>query len=773
MFMKTIKFLLTTIAMLLCSVMANAYDFYVDGIYYNITSSTYLKVEVTYVCKGAWVSYVSNYSGAVIIPSTVAYEGSTYSVTSIGEGAFYDCDGLTSVTIPNSVTTIGESAFSYCGRLTSVTIPNSVTNIGENAFWSCDNLTSVHINDIDAWCRISFDDDNANPLHYANNLYIGGDLVTNLVIPNSVTSIRKYAFYCCECLVSLTIPKSVTSIGYNAFSYCYLDSVTINSNAIVNDPTYWDGNNFSHKFGMVTKYIIGEDVKGIGKYAFWGCYGLTSVTIPNSVTSIGEGAFGYCPDLTSVYINDIDAWCRISFADAAANPLGRSANLYVDGDLVTNLVIPNGITSVKDYAFYGCYSLTSVTIPNSVNGIGNYAFSYCDGLTSVEIPNSVTSIGSSAFYNCDGLTSVEIPNSVTSIGSSAFYNCDGLTSVEIPNSITSIEYRTFYDCDGLTSVTIPNSVTSIGESAFSSCDGLTSVTIPNSVTSIGDEAFSNCDGLTSVTIPNSVTSIGESAFYDCNSLNSITIGQRVKSIGWSAFAYTNLNSVTLPSSLELIEEYAFYDCKALYDIYCYAKMPPAISESSFVNYNAYVHVPCDSKRYYQADMVWSLFPNIQCIESDEVKTDGVVVTPSTNDVTIIWPTSDSADTYTIIIKQGNDVFCTLTFNADGQLLNIAFAPSRDGDNRPAQYAEQAVNGYRFTVTGLTEATQYAYSVTTKDVSNKTIATYSGEFTTEGGIMSSVEDIILDQTTFKKVMVDGQLFIIRDGKTYSVMGQEIE
>ena len=769
--MKTIKFLLTTIAVLLCSVMANAYDFYVDGIYYNITSSTYLKVEVTYEYKGAWVSYVSNYSGAVIIPSTVAYEGSTYSVTSIGEGAFYSCDSLTSVTIPNSVTsigrfafshgsgltsveipnsvtTIGESAFSYCGRLTSVTIPNSVTNIGENAFWSCDNLTSVHINDIDAWCRISFDDEDANPLYYANNLYIGGDLVTNLVIPNSVTSIRKYAFYGCECLVSLTIPKSVTSIGYDAFSYCYLDSVTINSNAIVNDPTYWDGNNFSHKFGMVTKYIIGEDVKGIGKYAFWGCYGLTSVTIPNSVTSIGEGAFGYCHDLTSVYINDIDAWCRISFADADANPLVYANNLYIGGDLVTNLVIPNGITSVKDYAFYGCYSLTSVTIPNSVTSIGRSAFSNCSGLTSVEIPNSVTSIGSSAFYNCDGLTSVEIPNSVTSIGNSAFYNCDGLTSVEIPNSVTSIEYRTFDDCDGLTSVTIPNSVTSIGESAFSSCDGLTSVTIPNSV-----------------------TSIGESAFYDCNSLNSITIGQRVKSIGWSAFAYTNLNSVTLPRSLELIEEYAFYDCKALYDIYCYAKMPPAISESSFVNYNAYVHVPCDSKRYYQADMVWSLFPNIQCIESDEVKTDGVVVTPSTNDVTIIWPTSDSADTYTIIIKQGNDVFCTLTFNADGQLLNIAFAPSRDGDNRPAQYAEQAVNGYRFTITGLEEATHYAYNITAKDASGKTIKDYSGEFDTQS--LTAVENVeVGENTNIQKILRDGQLLILRDGVEYNVMGQEM-
>ena len=199
----------------------------------------------------------------------------------------------------------------------------------------------------------------------------------------------------------------------------------------------------------------------IGDYAFSGCSGLTSVTIPNSVKTIGNSAFS------------------------------------------------------------GCSGLTYVTIPSSVTSIGNSAFYDCRKLSSVTIPNSVTSIGSSAFQNCKGLTSVTIPNSVTSIGSSAFQNCSGLTSVTIPNSVTSIGGSAFYGCSGLTSVTIPNSVTSIGDYAFNNCSGLTSVTIPNSVTSIGYEAFYGCSGLTSVTIGSGVNHIFGRAFADCPELTNV------------------------------------------------------------------------------------------------------------------------------------------------------------------------------------------------------------------------------------------------------------
>ena len=217
-----------------------------------------------------------------------------------------------------------------------------------------------------------------------------------------VTSIGNYALYNCTNLTSVTIPNGVTSIGSSAFSGCSgLASVTIP--------------------GGVTS---------IGNYAFSGCSGLTSVTIPDSVTSIGDSAFDGCSGLTSVHITDIAKWCSISFGGFSANPLCYAHNLYLNGAEVTDLTIPDSVTSIRSYAFYGCSGLTSVTIPDSVTSIGDYAFYNCSGLTSVTIPDSVTSIGSYAFRGCSGLTSVTIPNSVTSIGSDAFYGCNAIARVD-------------------------------------------------------------------------------------------------------------------------------------------------------------------------------------------------------------------------------------------------------------------------------------------------------------------------------------------------------
>ena len=231
---------------------------------------------------------------------------------------------------------------------------------------------------------------------------------------------------------------------------------------------------------------------------------------------------------------------------------------------LTSVTISNSVTSIGGYAFYGCSSLTSVTIPNSVTSIGGYAFSYCSSLTSVTIPNSVTSIGDGAFADCSSLTSVTIPNSVTSIGNEAFRSCSSLTSVTIPNSVTSIGWGAFQYCSSLTSVTIPNSVTSIRNYTFNGCSSLTSVTIPNSVTSIGDHTFSGCSSLTSIDIPNSVTSIGSNAFEGCSSLTSVTIPNSVTSIRNYTFnGCSSLTSVTIPNSVTSIGDYTFSGCSSL------------------------------------------------------------------------------------------------------------------------------------------------------------------------------------------------------------------
>jgi hypothetical protein len=277
---------------------------------------------------------------------------------------------------------------------------------------------------------------------------------------------------------------------------------------------------------------------------------IKGIILPENVTSIGEYAFYDCRSLTSVTIPE------------GVTSIGEWAFRYCEG--LTSITIPEGVTSIGVGAFSGCAGLTSITIPEGVTSIGGVTFSGCAGLTSVTIPEGVASIGGGAFSGCTGLTSVTIPEGVTSIGREAFRYCEGLTSVTIPEGVTSIEEYTFAGCEGLTSVTIPASVTSIGEWAFRVCWRLTSVTIPEGVTSIEESAFYGCRSLTSVTIPEGVTSIGEWAFYDCWSLTSVTIQEGVTSIEERTFdGCRNLPSVTIPASVTSIGEWAFSGCSVL------------------------------------------------------------------------------------------------------------------------------------------------------------------------------------------------------------------
>ena len=438
------------------------------------------------------------------------------SVTSIGNYAFYYCTGLTSVTIGNSVTSIGDFAFGNCTGLTSITVKEGNPNYSSDEY------------------GVLFNKDKTSLIQYPI-----GNTRTSYTIPDSVTSIGRYAFYRCTGLTSVTIPDSVTSIGEYAFFRCY----SLTSVKIPNSITSIGGDAFYGCTGL-TSVTIPDSVTSIDRRAFYDCTSLTSVTIPDSVTSIGASAFEDCDSLTSVTIPDsvksignrAFSCCTslTSITVKEGNPnyssdeygvlFNKDKTLLIQypiGNTRTSYTIPDCVTSIGYGAFSDCTVLTSVTIPDSVISIGDKAFWSCAGLTSVTIPDSVTSIGYCAFGYCTGLTSVTIPDSVTSIGYEAFWGCTGLTSVTIPDSVTSIDDYAFYNCTGLTSVKIPNSITSIGVDAFLGCTGLTSVTIPDSVTSIGDHAFGNCTGLTSVTIGNSVTSIGYKAFYNCTGLTDV------------------------------------------------------------------------------------------------------------------------------------------------------------------------------------------------------------------------------------------------------------
>ena len=390
----------------------------------------------------------------------------------ICNGAFWHCSSLAEIVIPASVTSIGDRAFFRCGSLSDIVIPASVTSIGRTAFSGCGSLSSI-------------------------------------VIPSSVSSIGDGAFSGCGSLSSIVIPASVTSIGNRTFSGC----------------------------GSLSSIVIPPSITSIGEGAFSGCGFLSSIVIPDSVTNIGNGAFNNCASLQYLSIpKSVICLNGNPFADWNGRLECLSPNFIYEDDVlfcksrskiisfrnknIESYVIPSSVTSIGDWAFYGCDSLSEVVIPSSVTSIGDRAFKDCGSLSSIVIPSSVTSIGDWAFYDCRSLSDIVIPSSVTSIGDWAFCGCRSLSDIVIPSSVTRIGNSVFRGCSSLSDIVIPSSVTSIGDWAFGGCGSLSSIVIPDSVTSIGCSAFFDCGSRSSIVIPSSVTSIGDSAFggflYGCN-----------------------------------------------------------------------------------------------------------------------------------------------------------------------------------------------------------------------------------------------------------------
>ena len=595
-------------------VSVQAYGFEVDGINYGTSSDTSVYVGARN----------AKYSGAVVIPATVTWNGKTYtvtaigydafsgcsgltsvtipnSVTSIGYSAFYNCSGLMSVTIPNSVTTIGGAAFSYCSGLASVTIPNSVTTIGSRAFSNCSGLTSVTFP--------------ASVTYIGDYAFYDCDGLTSVTLPVAVDSIGNGAFESCGSLASVTFPDGLVYLGHWAFRYCSsLTSVTLPAGlTFIGDQAFYGTAIATPLYNSQVfiymprsyrgAYTIPSGIQRIAGGAFYDCDDLTSVTIPNSVTVIGAEAFSSCGRLASVSLPEsVDSVGYRAFAyTGLGSPLyNGKVFAYMPQSYSGAYAIPSGIYRIAGGALYDCSGLTSVTIPNSVTTIEGSAFSYCSGLTSVTIPNSVASIGESAFSHCSGLISVTIGEGVDSIVDRAFAYCENLSMV-VWNAVAcrDIDYRydsdlpfyecpvttimfgdkvtyipnLYYDMDGLTSVTIPENVESIGDYAFGSCSGLTSV-VWNAVNCRSSREdgyywnnyspFGYCDNITTMTFGDKVTRIPAYLCYDMDGLTSVSLPESLTSIGAYAFYRCDgLTSVTIPENVESIGDYAFGSCSGL------------------------------------------------------------------------------------------------------------------------------------------------------------------------------------------------------------------
>lgn len=305
----------------------------------------------------------------------------------------------------------------------------------------------------------------------AGNAFKGCDKLTNITLPDSIVNIEAGAFKNCSNLSAISLPASITAIKSDTFYGCT----------------------------NLTSITIPNGVTSIGERAFLDCKKMESITIPPSVSFFGYYAFCYCTALENVYISDVAKWCEIrtdKHYNAYSSPLNYAENLYLNGRLVTDLVIPYGTTRIDERAFMNCKKLTHVVIPESVTSIGSDAFVDCTSLTSVSIPNSVTKIGNGAFRGCSNLTSVSIPDSITTMGSYAFKGCTSLTSIIIPGSAFAI--GTYAGCSGLSTVIIGDGATQIPSEAFIDCYSLTNITIPDSVTQVYSNSFNNCYSLSNV-----------------------------------------------------------------------------------------------------------------------------------------------------------------------------------------------------------------------------------------------------------------------------------
>lgn len=553
------------------------------------------------------------------------------SVKSFGSGIFYGCTNLTSVRLNSKITSLSDyrlsnkyyGFFGNCSSLESITLPDNVTEVGSNAFAGCTSLKEISVSANNK----SYSTSDGILYNKEKTAFVCIPLgIESARIPDGIALLPSYAFKDCASLKNITIPDGITEIPTGAFKNCTsLKTVTIPDSVKQYGRDAFDGCAFEHVTvpALAISYISTASLKTVvitsGETivyrAFENCANLTSVTLPGSVKCIYSDAFFNCTALNEVHVIDLAKWCEIHFESYESNPLYSGHNLYIDGELVTELKIPDGVTAISDKAFCGL-NVSEVILPEGLKTIGRYAFSWCENLTGVIISDGVTEIGDGAFCWCDCLTDVSIPDSITYIGDGAFLQCDllkyneydnalylgnsanpytvlikakdsGITTCEI-NKKTKVIYSFAFElCTELESITVPDSVISVGINIFN-CpklqyneydnalylgnaenpyfmlakaknEDITSCTIHEDTKVILSYAFYQCNSLTSITIPESVIFIADYAFSWCEGLTDVTISDGVK-VGEKAFVGSN-NIENITASAEVLASILLYNVK--------------------------------------------------------------------------------------------------------------------------------------------------------------------------------------------------------------------
>ena len=665
----TLRRLVLSAALCFSCLLANAYDFEVEGIYYNITDSASLTVEVTFSTAEG-----NSYSGDVTIPETIMYEGTSYSVTSIGDGAFFYCTDLTNVVIGDSLKSIGNGAFSDCTSLKGISLPDALTSIEYGAFENCTSLASVSIGDslksIESYAFYNCSSLNGISLPGAltsigSYAFYNCTSLTSIIIPDGVTSINDYTFYYCSSLMSVILPDALTSIGYSAFRGCSLtDIYSLNPTPPSGTSAFGSYYTTSGRY-VYTDATLHVPLEAIVTYAtkspwksFQRILGDADTLTTNSYVydfSVNNIYYNVISDETlevevtrgaqayNSYSGEVIIPSTVSHAGKTYTVKSIGACAFAMCDDLESITMPDSLTSIGSYAFYGCTNLTSLVIPDVVTSMDSCTFYDCTSLASVSLPDALTSIGSYAFYGCTSLASIVIPDAVTSIGNGAFRGDSCLTSLSIPVSASYTTYKTsgtyfpfentiitdltitgegdmmdyaFYKATALHNLTIGDGVTSIGSYAFYNCTSLTSIIIPDAVTSIGNRAFRGDSCLASLSIPVSAsyttyyTSITYFPFEN-TIITDLTITGEGDMMDYAFYKATALQNLTIGDGVTSIGSHAFNGCTSLADIYSLNTTPPTCANTyCFSNYDATLHVPTDAVDTYAATDVWKEFNTI-------------------------------------------------------------------------------------------------------------------------------------------------------------------